>query len=257
MVRVLVPETQVSSSILSINANVLSNTIDISSESGSEDLPLPSLEDRDEPLGMDLDDFLPETIQGLDEDAPAPTVDKFLEAADGVKYLKSSLVASLSTNRTKKVTMRTLRAQGVALEDLQKRKSTELDLLNLSDEDVIKSGDVVGTLFRSQEKVCLGVLMVKGFRIGKDKTTSTVVDIDKLHNAAANIRIIAQVMDLENPCTSASLASPATKFYEWTGNYHMLDLDATNLRMTPLINPQSSIHCCASPMPLCCHTYRL
>ncbi|KAJ7265314.1 hypothetical protein C8J57DRAFT_1511871 [Mycena rebaudengoi] len=105
--------------------------------SGSEDLPLPSLEDRDEPLGMDLDDFLPETIQGLDEDAPAPTVDKFLEAADGVKYLKSSLVASLSTNRTKKVTMRTLRAQGVALEDLQKRKSTELDLLNLSDEDVI------------------------------------------------------------------------------------------------------------------------
>ncbi|KAJ6618015.1 hypothetical protein B0H10DRAFT_1947987 [Mycena sp. CBHHK59/15] len=186
----------------------------------------------EEPLGMDLNDFLPDSIQDMDADKPSPAADKFLQASDGRKYLKSSLVASLSSNRTKKVTMCTLQAQGVALEDLQKRKSSELDLLNLADENVMKAGDLAGTLFCSGDKVCLAVLMVKGFRIGKDKAPCTVIEMDKLDNAASNIRIIAQVMELENPRTSASLTSPGEDFWEWTGNFMMLDVDATNLRLT-------------------------
>ncbi|KAJ7467258.1 hypothetical protein B0H11DRAFT_1689540, partial [Mycena galericulata] len=124
----------------------------------------------------------------------------FIEAG-GKKFLKSSVVASLSSNRTKKVTMRTLRAQGVALEDLQKRKSTELDLLDLEDEEVMKAGDLAGTLFQSGEYICLGVLMVKG-------------------------------MEFESPRTSASVISPGHNFWEWTGKFIMLDLSAGSTRMT-------------------------
>ncbi|KAJ6613377.1 hypothetical protein B0H10DRAFT_1951535 [Mycena sp. CBHHK59/15] len=198
----------------------------------SEQLPDISGNPLEEPLGMDLDGFLPDSIQDMDADKPSPAADKFLQASDGRKYFKSSLVASLSSNRTKKVTMRTFRAQGVALEDLQKCKSSELDLLNLADENVMKAGDLAGTLFRSGDKVCLAVLMVKGFRIGKDKAPCTVIEMDKPDNAASNIRIIAQVMELENPRTSASLTSPGEDFWEWTGNFMMLDVDATHLRLT-------------------------
>ncbi|KAJ6603661.1 hypothetical protein B0H10DRAFT_2315727 [Mycena sp. CBHHK59/15] len=194
--------------------------------------PTVHTEDPDEPLGMDLDDFLPDSIDGMDTDKPPAAAEKYLKASDGRKYLKSSLVASLSSNRTKKVTMRTLRVQGVAVEDLQRRKSTALDLLNLEDEDVMKAGDLAATLFQSGNQLCLAVLMVKGFRIGMEKAPCTIIEMDQLDNVTANIRIIAQVMELENPRTSPSLTSPGEDFWEWTGNFLMLDVDATNLRMT-------------------------
>ncbi|KAJ7498289.1 hypothetical protein B0H11DRAFT_1909333 [Mycena galericulata] len=185
----------------------------------------------DDVLGMDLDDFLPDSIPGIGADEPPSAAKKFIEAG-GKKFLKSSVVASLSSNRTKKVTMRTLRAQGVALEDLQKRKSTELDLLDLEDEEVMKAGDLAGTLFQSGEYICLGVLMVKGFRVGKDKTVRNVIETKELANVTSNIRVVAQGMEFESPRTSASVISPGHNFWEWTGKFIMLDLSAGSTRMT-------------------------
>ena len=62
---------------------------------------------------------------------------------EGKEFLKSSIVASLSSNRSKKVTIRTLRVRGVALEDLCNSRSDELDPENMEDEDYMKKG---GTL---------------------------------------------------------------------------------------------------------------
>ncbi|KAJ6626472.1 hypothetical protein B0H10DRAFT_2185720 [Mycena sp. CBHHK59/15] len=204
---------------------------DASSVEEDQPDPMATSELLEEPLGMDLDDFLPESIEVMDSDKPSAATEKYLEASDGRKYLKSSLVASLSSNRTKKVTMRTLRAQGVALEDLQRRKSMELDLLNLNDEDVMKAGDLAATLFQYRDQVCLAVLMVKGFQLGTEKSPCTIIEMDRLDDVATNIRIIAQVMELENPRTSALLTSPGENFWEWTGNFIMLNVDATSLRM--------------------------
>ncbi|KAJ6609768.1 hypothetical protein B0H10DRAFT_2295284 [Mycena sp. CBHHK59/15] len=164
---------------------------DASSVEEDQPDPMATSELLEEPLGMDLDDFLPDSIEVMDSDKPSAAAEKYLEASDGRKYLRSSLVASLSSNRTKKVTMRTLRAQGVALEDLQRRKSTELDRLNLNDEDVMKAGDLAATLFQSRDQKRV---------------------MDRLDDVATNIRIIAQVMELENPL--------------------LLNVDATSLRMT-------------------------
>lgn len=68
----------------------------------------PPLEgDEDAPLGMDFDDFLPDLIEGLEADAEPEAFSKTL-VVDRRTYLKSSIVALLSSNRSKKVTMCTL-----------------------------------------------------------------------------------------------------------------------------------------------------
>jgi hypothetical protein len=68
---------------------------------------LPDQEYQDMPLGIDLDQFFPDEHSNDDsttEKIPA-AFSKVLEA-DGKKYLKSSLVASLCSNRSKKATTR-------------------------------------------------------------------------------------------------------------------------------------------------------
>jgi hypothetical protein len=99
----------------------------------------------DAPLGMDFDDFLPDTAEALEENVEPEAISKTL-IVDGKEFLKSSIVASLSSNRSKKVTMRTLRVRGVALEDLRNSRSDELDPENMEDGDYIKKGDLAATL---------------------------------------------------------------------------------------------------------------
>jgi hypothetical protein len=58
----------------------------------------------DAPLGMDFDDFLPDTVKGIEESVEPEAFSKSL-MVDGKEFLKSSIVASLSSNRSKKVTI--------------------------------------------------------------------------------------------------------------------------------------------------------
>ena len=55
-------------------------------------------------LGMDIDDFLPDSAEGIEQNAEPETFSKFLNV-DGKEFLKTSVVAGLSSNRSKKVTM--------------------------------------------------------------------------------------------------------------------------------------------------------
>ncbi|KAJ6469242.1 hypothetical protein DFH09DRAFT_1111225, partial [Mycena vulgaris] len=127
---------------------------------------------KDIPLRMDLDQFFPdEVIKESDKDKnPVPVAFLKTIEAEGKKYFKSSLVATLSSNQSKKTTMRTLRVRGAALEDLQGRKSEVFDPADLSKDDLLKSGDLVVTLLHTEGQICLGILMVKGIRIGTNKS---------------------------------------------------------------------------------------
>ncbi|KIM86980.1 hypothetical protein PILCRDRAFT_4223 [Piloderma croceum F 1598] len=82
---------------------------DDSSEEQSEDA-FNSTQEADEddspdvPLGMDFDDFLPDTAEGIDVSVEPKAFSKTL-MVDGKEFLKSSIVASLSSNCSKKVTI--------------------------------------------------------------------------------------------------------------------------------------------------------
>ena len=99
----------------------------------------------DAPLGMDFDDFLPDTIEGIEESVEPEAFSKTL-IVDGKEFLKSSVVASLSSNCSKKVTIQTLRVRGVALEDFHNSRSDELDPEDMEDGDYMKKGDLAATL---------------------------------------------------------------------------------------------------------------
>ncbi|KAJ7362430.1 hypothetical protein DFH08DRAFT_799463 [Mycena albidolilacea] len=76
-------------------------------------IPDPDDSDNDEndetELGLDFDDFLPNTLEELDQEQEPLIFSKSLVAEDGKEYMKSSIVATLSSNRSRKATTRTLR----------------------------------------------------------------------------------------------------------------------------------------------------
>ncbi|KAJ7834367.1 hypothetical protein B0H14DRAFT_2590950 [Mycena olivaceomarginata] len=186
---------------------------------------------QDMPLGMDLDQFFPdEPLDDSRKDTVPVAFSKVLEA-EGKKYLKSSLVATLSSNRSKKATMRTLRVRGVALEDLQSRKSEAVDPADLDDDNLLKSGDLVATLLHTDGKICLGIVMAKGFRVGADTSIQTAVSLSDLQNPAYKARVVGQVIEMCNPRIEGD-DSPPANFWEWTGNYVCLDVNAKEERET-------------------------
>ncbi|KAJ7735697.1 hypothetical protein B0H14DRAFT_2639136 [Mycena olivaceomarginata] len=186
---------------------------------------------QDMPLRMDLDQFFPdEPLDDSRKDTVPVAFSKVLEA-EGKKYLKSSLVATLSSNRSKKATMRTLRVRGVALEDLQSRKSEAFDPADLDDDNLLKSGDLVATLLHTDGKICLGIVMAKGFRVGADTSIQTAVSLSDLQNPAYKARVVGQVIEMCNPRTEGDDLPPAN-FWEWTGNYVCLDVNAKEERET-------------------------
>ncbi|KAJ7023838.1 hypothetical protein C8F04DRAFT_969797 [Mycena alexandri] len=191
---------------------------------------------QDMPLGIDLDQFLPDypltpnnpgvtrdqvpSAADRDEAADTPvTFSKVLEV-EGKKYLKASLVATLSSNRSKKATMRTLRVRGVALEDLRGRKSEQFDPTDLDNENVLKSGDLVASLVHTAGTICLGIFVVKGIRVGADKSTRTAVSFSDIENQDQKATVIIQMMEMRNPQVQGVNA----EFWEWTGNYLSLDV---------------------------------
>jgi hypothetical protein len=58
----------------------------------------------DNSLRMDIDDFLPDSAEEIGQNAEPEIFSRFL-IVDGKEFLKTSIVAGLSSNRSKKVTM--------------------------------------------------------------------------------------------------------------------------------------------------------
>lgn len=197
---------------------------------------LPDNDFDDLPEGVAIDEFLPdsiadiENIQDLSENPAISGSGKFetFLMVEGRKYLKASVVASyLSSQRSRKATMRTLRARGVALEDLRKGDliltSEELD-----DDNIIKTGDLVASLVRAGTSICLAVLEIKGFRVGTDRNPHTSIKLESLQSQdkGKSIKGIVQILDIQLPQNTDS--------WEWTGQYvnvHKVDA-AKNERIT-------------------------
>jgi hypothetical protein len=85
----------------------------------------------------------------------------------------------------------------------------------MENEDVLKAGDLVATLIRVDTQFCLGVIAVKGFKVGKDRSIKTAIDIDKLDNLNSEIKILGQIMDLKHDSASGC--------WQWTGKYLQID----------------------------------
>ncbi|KAJ7315740.1 hypothetical protein DFH08DRAFT_820317 [Mycena albidolilacea] len=179
---------------------------------------------NDMPLGMDLDQFFPDDSDG--DEVPVAFL-KFVEA-EGKRYLKSSLVATLSSNRSKKATMRTLRVRGVALEDLHSRKAKEFDPGDLDEDNLLKSGDLVAPLLHASGKICLGLFIVKTIRTGAEKSTLTAVSLPDLENPQKKVVVTGQLVGMKKP----EIEGQPADFWEWTGKYLCLNTDIKDERET-------------------------
>ena len=77
----------------------------------------------DDPLDMDIENFLADTPEDIDKDVEPETFSKWLNL-DGKQVLKTSIVATLSTAFSKKLSVCTLRNMGMTLESLLNSKKT-------------------------------------------------------------------------------------------------------------------------------------
>ena len=94
----------------------------------------------DEPEGVDLDEFfaVPTHGRGNRESASVFSDDKWI-LIEGRKYLKASVIAIfLTAKRSRKVTMRVLRARGVTIEDLRGTTHDRFNSIDLGGDDLVK-----------------------------------------------------------------------------------------------------------------------
>ena len=182
--------------------------------------------------GLSIEDFLPDTDNNLagssisETSNSDPQFSKTIEI-EGKSYLKGSLVATLTSDRSKKVTMRTLRVQGVALEDLRP-KSKFQDITESPEFDgkpVMKSLDLGAFLVRCGDQICLTVMEVIGFNFSKEKQTRSVALLDDLSNATKEIKVIGQIIEIRQPPDSEEI-------WEWSGNYISVDTTSKELKIT-------------------------
>ncbi|KAJ6449180.1 hypothetical protein C8R45DRAFT_1131162 [Mycena sanguinolenta] len=180
-------------------------------------VPDTSSRDEDTYLGIDLEDFIPESIEQLEQnETPLAFSTRLVSPDDGKEYMKSSVVATLSSNWSRKATTRTLRVQGVALEDLrQKKMDVDLGFDLMENDDVLRAGDLVAILIRVGSQFCLSIIVVKGFKVGKDRTIKTTVDIAKVDDFNSGIKVLGQIMELEYKSASSC--------WQWTGKYLQID----------------------------------
>lgn len=153
-----------------------------------------------EELGLNIDDFFESTPEETQHGHTSPL--NHVLVHEGKTYYKSSLVASLCSNRAKKVTMRTLRARGISLEDLQ-RESIYVDQHNLLTEDLIKSGDLAAVLCRTGNSLSLAVIEMAGFLIGSNPTMQSSVAADKFFDSQGDITVRAQILQLDHTSQSS------------------------------------------------------
>jgi hypothetical protein len=176
--------------------------------------------------GEGLEDLLSDNVDGTDEEPNDVAFSKTLEI-NGAVHLKSSLVASLTSNRAKKVTMRPLRAAGMAIEDLR-QKSRFSDLgedLEPDSGTVMKSMDLGAFLARCGGQICLAIVEIAGFRSEKGKSDMRAIEsLEKIADSKSGITIIGQVIQIVE-----STANPGR--WEWNGRHLSLNSNPVDNRM--------------------------
>ena len=152
-----------------------------------------------EELELNIDDYFGPTPNEPDHESCANI--KHTLQYKGKIYYKSPLVAGLCSNHTKKFTMHTLRARGLALEDLQKQ-SEYVEVLNLEKEDLLKAGDLAAMLVRNEDKLVLAVIELTGFYGPANAVTQFSVDASSFFDPKSSITVLAQTLELN--CTGTN-----------------------------------------------------
>jgi len=144
----------------------------------------------EEPDTTELEELLPDIIgDPILNDVPRDWLE-----VDGVMHRKSSIVAQrLKANRSKKVVERTLRVQGLTLDDLRKRSSTDTQP-EITESDRFCVGDVATTLVRSGSSVCLAIIQVITIRKKSLSLHSTATPL--LQDRELDFSVQAQAIQL-------------------------------------------------------------
>jgi hypothetical protein len=180
--------------------------------------------DLDDPLGMNIEDFLPNTPDSIDEDEPPEIFSRWLYL-NGKKILKTSLVATLSTIYSKKLTVRTFRTMGLTLETLLNSKRHN-DLLGVdNDVDLMKKKDLAACLVKTGPKICLAVIEVIGFLFGGGRVAKSTATMDDLEDPDKQIKVVGQIINL-------GMSSSSMESWDWNKQYVALDIDSQDQRLT-------------------------
>jgi hypothetical protein len=200
--------------------------INVPSVPTAQIIPEDDFTDSELPVGQTLEDLLADNVDGSAEESNDPSFSKTLEI-DGELHLKTSLVASLTSNRAKKVTMRPLRAAGMAVEDLR-RKSRFSDLGEDLEPDsgaVMKSGDLGAFLTRCAGRICLALIEIAGFRPEKGKSDAhSIESLEKLTDSKSGITVVGQIIQIVE-----SIAQPGR--WEWNGTHLLLNSNSVDNRL--------------------------
>ncbi|KAF8067653.1 hypothetical protein FPV67DRAFT_1652655 [Lyophyllum atratum] len=161
---------------------------------------------------VDARDFL------YEEDEDSVVQDELIQPSpSGIADSESTFVEE--GYRARKSTTRTLRAQGVTVDETMRR------LRNLNnpptpdnDTNLVKSGDLGGFLLRVVDQVCLAVGEALNFRRGNSRSAMSSVDIEDLeHNAGSKaVSVAVQILDLKAHVPDRQINEPT---YRWTKDY--------------------------------------
>lgn len=183
------------------------------------------------PVGLGIEDFLPDTEQDLEDDVATMSSEDRFVMVEGKRYLKASVVTALLTSsRARKVPLRTLRNRGVTFEDMSggdKWNSSELTSGNL-----VKTGDIAASLLRVQSTICLAVVEITGFHCGSgdDQTYVSCISVDDLEDRASAPTVSVQVLDMFTPEPSTNPAEKRS--WQWTHSYIRLDSQSDSQHIT-------------------------
>ncbi|KZV79434.1 hypothetical protein EXIGLDRAFT_707060 [Exidia glandulosa HHB12029] len=190
----------------------------------------PSTEDR-LPDGIDFDDLFPDTLPHGD-DSPEPvlsnepvvlesaTFSKTLDDGKGGQIWKSALLATLSADRARTVTVRTLRAQGITLEDLRRKSQiSRFDEPAVPEDVSVKTGTIMGFIARVGMSYALALLEISEFILPSGKRKLSL-SRDEFESSTDDLqtKAIGQVLRLRE-------ARDPTDGWLWTRQYISQDGD--------------------------------
>ncbi|EJD33363.1 hypothetical protein AURDEDRAFT_177557 [Auricularia subglabra TFB-10046 SS5] len=182
------------------------------------------------PAGIDFDDFFPDSaVEPGDAEHDDSVLTETGTLDDGTAFSKVFLddeghtiwkaayvTSTLSDDRSKKVVVRTLRAQGVTLEDLRQRASViPLERSVLDGTAAVKMGDLMAFLARIGTRYALVILEIVGFEMpdGKRRVSLSLDEFNK-SSKDERTRICGQILDLQETDEGQWI---------WNGNYVTVD----------------------------------
>ena len=146
--------------------------------------------DDEGPNILELEEWLPDVVG----DPILDGVPKDWLEIDGAMYWKSSVVAQrLKANRSKKVVERTLRVQGLTLNDLQKHSLADIQT-DSADPNRFCIGDIVATLVRSGSSICLAIIQAIAMR--KKSSSFPSIAAHLLRDQESDFSVQAQIVRL-------------------------------------------------------------